>query len=43
MTSITTTMKLNHASFPSSDVSATASFFEAHLAVLLRCEARAGC
>jgi catechol 2,3-dioxygenase-like lactoylglutathione lyase family enzyme len=31
MTSITTTMKLNHASFPSSDVSATASFFEAHL------------
>ncbi|MFM0064847.1 VOC family protein [Paraburkholderia aspalathi] len=31
MTHITTTMKLNHVSFPSSDVSATATFFEAHL------------
>jgi catechol 2,3-dioxygenase-like lactoylglutathione lyase family enzyme len=27
----TTTMKLNHMSFPSSDVSATATFFEEHL------------
>jgi catechol 2,3-dioxygenase-like lactoylglutathione lyase family enzyme len=31
MTDISTTMKLNHVSFPSSDVSATATFFEAHL------------
>lgn len=31
MTDITTTMKLNHASFPSSDVAATATFFEMHL------------
>jgi catechol 2,3-dioxygenase-like lactoylglutathione lyase family enzyme len=31
MTDITTTMKLNHVSFPSSDVSATATFFEQHL------------
>lgn len=31
MTDSTTTMKLNHMSFPSSDVSATASFFEGHL------------
>jgi catechol 2,3-dioxygenase-like lactoylglutathione lyase family enzyme len=31
MTDITTSMKLNHLSFPSSDVSATATFFEAHL------------
>jgi catechol 2,3-dioxygenase-like lactoylglutathione lyase family enzyme len=31
MSNITTTMKLNHVSFPSSDVSATATFFEAHL------------
>ncbi|MFM0550384.1 VOC family protein [Paraburkholderia sediminicola] len=31
MTDITTAMKLNHVSFPSSDVSATATFFEDHL------------
>ncbi|MFL9911494.1 VOC family protein [Paraburkholderia sp. RL17-337-BIB-A] len=30
-TDITTTMKLNHMSFPSSDVGATATFFEEHL------------
>nr|WP_309568809.1 VOC family protein [Paraburkholderia sp. BL6669N2] len=31
MTDIMTAMKLNHVSFPSSDVSATAAFFEDHL------------
>jgi catechol 2,3-dioxygenase-like lactoylglutathione lyase family enzyme len=31
MTEIATTMKLNHLSFPSSDVRATATFFEEHL------------
>lgn len=31
MTAITTNMKLNHMSFPSSDVDATATFFEQHL------------
>jgi catechol 2,3-dioxygenase-like lactoylglutathione lyase family enzyme len=31
MTDITTAMKLNHVSFPSSDVGATATFFEDHL------------
>ncbi|WP_309546271.1 VOC family protein [Paraburkholderia sp. BL27I4N3] len=31
MTDITTAMKLNHVSFPSSDVSATAAFFKDHL------------
>ncbi|MFT4068496.1 VOC family protein [Paraburkholderia sp.] len=31
MTDITRTMKFNHVSFPSSDVSATATFFETHL------------
>jgi catechol 2,3-dioxygenase-like lactoylglutathione lyase family enzyme len=31
MTHITTIMKLNHLSFPSSNVSATATFFEQHL------------
>lgn len=30
-TTFTTAMKLNHMSFPSSDVSATATFFEEHL------------
>lgn len=30
-TSVSTAMRLNHMSFPSSDVSATATFFEAHL------------
>lgn len=35
MTDITTTMKLNHLSFPSSDVSATATFFEAHLGCIV--------
>jgi hypothetical protein len=35
MTDITTTMKLNHVSFPSSDVSATATFFEAHLGCIV--------
>jgi len=31
MTDITTTMKLNHLSFPSTDAAATAGFFETHL------------
>jgi len=31
MTDLTTTMKLNHLSFPSTDVEATAAFFENHL------------
>lgn len=31
ITGITTAMKLNHVSFPSSDVAATATFFENHL------------
>ncbi|WP_347877442.1 hypothetical protein [Paraburkholderia sp. BL6665CI2N2] len=31
MSDITTAMKHNHVSFPSSDVSATAAFFEDHL------------
>lgn len=31
MTEITAAMKLNHLSFPSSDVSATVTFFERHL------------
>jgi len=31
MTDITTTMKLNHLSFPSTDAPATAAFFETHL------------
>ena len=31
MNDITTTMKLNHMSFPSTDVSTTATFFEEHL------------
>jgi catechol 2,3-dioxygenase-like lactoylglutathione lyase family enzyme len=31
MTDLTTTMKLNHLSFPSTDVEATAGFFEKHL------------
>jgi catechol 2,3-dioxygenase-like lactoylglutathione lyase family enzyme len=31
MTDLTATMKLNHLSFPSTDVAATAGFFERHL------------
>jgi catechol 2,3-dioxygenase-like lactoylglutathione lyase family enzyme len=35
ITTATTTMKLNHLSFPSSDVRATATFFEEHLGCIV--------
>jgi len=43
MTDMTTTMKLNHLSFPSTDAFATASFFEKHLGCTISKRGTTGC
>jgi catechol 2,3-dioxygenase-like lactoylglutathione lyase family enzyme len=43
MTDMTTTMKLNHLSFPSTDFEATAGFFEKHLGCTVSSRWPGGC